>query len=105
VNRNREGVASADTTAAEPRIHSHVADALPADHPLAYRRVYCDRCTTLLHIQTNSCMRTWIESGRGNLCVGCFVLAAGGIAPDPRTGLGGVDCLTPDFGLRQKAPA
>lgn len=93
------------STASEPLLHSHVADGLPAGHPLAFELVRCDRCYALLHSRRNSCLRTWVETGRGNLCVGCFVLAAGGIAPDPETGLGGVDCLTPEFGLRQKAPA
>lgn len=82
----------------EPRIHSHVTDRLPDDHPLADRRVYCDRCETLLHLQTNSCMRTWIETGCGNYCMRCFVVAAGGLAPD-QTRLGGVDCLPRSFAL------
>lgn len=86
------------TSSAEPRMHSHVTDRLPAEHPLAYTRVYCDRCETLLHMQTNSCMRTWIESGRGNHCVRCFIVAAGGVAPD-ETRLAGVDCLSPNFAL------
>jgi hypothetical protein len=89
----------------EPLVHSHVGDALPPDHPLAHELVRCDCCDTLLHSRRNSCLRTWLETGRGNLCVGCFVLAAGGLAPDGERGLGGVDCLTPDFGLRQNAPA
>ena len=82
----------------EPRIHSHVTDRLPEDHPLADTRVYCDRCETLLHLQTNSCMRTWIESGCGNYCMRCFVVAAGGLAAD-ETRLGGVDCLPRSFAL------
>jgi len=82
----------------EPLLHSHVADALPRDHPLARERVYCDRCNALLHMQTNSCMRTWIESGRGNHCVRCFIVVAGGLAPD-ETRLGGVDCLPAAFAL------
>ncbi len=65
---------------AEPRIHSHVTDRLPGDHPLADERVYCDRCETLLHMQTNSCMRTWIESGCGNYCMRCFIVVARGFA-------------------------
>jgi hypothetical protein len=89
----------ATTTApAEPRLHSHVTDALPTDHPLAHARVYCGRCNALLHLQTNSCMRTWVESGRGNHCVRCFIVVAGGLARD-ETRLAGVDCLSPDFAL------
>jgi hypothetical protein len=60
--------------------------------------VYCDRCETLLHLQMNSCMRTWIESGCGNYCMRCFVVAAGGLAPDEAR-LGGVDCLPRSFAL------
>jgi hypothetical protein len=86
------------TRRSEPRIHSHVTDRLPPDHPLATRRIYCDRCETLLHLQTNSCMRTWIESGRGNYCMRCFIVAAGGLAPD-ETRLAGVDCLSRSFGF------
>jgi len=83
---------------AEPRIHSHVTDGLPTEHRLARTRVYCDRCETLLHMQTNSCMRTWIESGRGNHCVRCFIVVAGGLAPD-ESHLGGVDCFSRSFEL------
>ena len=83
----------------EPLVHSHVTDRLPDEHPLARSRVYCDRCEALLHSQRNSCIRTWLETGRGNLCVRCFVLAAGGLVPDSATRLGGVDCLPPHFGL------
>ena len=91
-------VHASSTTPAEPRLHSHVTDRLPAEHPLAHTRVYCDRCETLLHMQTNSCLRTWIESGRGNHCVRCFVVVAGGLATDEAR-LAGVDCLSRDFGL------
>jgi len=89
----------------EPLVHSHVSDGLPEEHPLAHELVRCDRCYALLHSRRNSCLRTWLETGLGNLCVGCFVLAAGGLAPDPQLGIGGVDCLTREFGLRQNAPA
>ncbi|HSC74317.1 MAG TPA: hypothetical protein VLB89_09135 [Gaiellaceae bacterium] len=43
-------------------------------------------------------MRTWIESGLGNHCMRCFIVAAGGLAPD-ETRLGGVDCLPSSLGL------
>jgi hypothetical protein len=82
----------------ETRVHSHVTDGLPAEHPRSHTRVYCDRCEMLLHMQTNSCMRTWIESGRGNHCVRCFIVVAGGLAPD-ETRLAGVDCLSRKFAL------
>jgi hypothetical protein len=84
---------------AEPRIHSHVTDRLPERHPLARSRVHCDRCESLLHLPSNTCMRTWIETGEGNYCLRCFVLAAGGPTPDYRSQLAGVDCLPPSFGI------
>jgi hypothetical protein len=83
----------------EPRLHSHVVDRLPDNHPLAHSRVRCDRCESLLHLPSNSCMRTWVETGHGNFCVRCFVVAAGGLVPEDRSHLGGVDCLPPSFGL------
>ena len=83
----------------EPQLHTHVLDSLAETHPLAYARVHCDRCNTLLHLQSNSCMRTWLETGRGNYCVRCFLLVAGGLSPD-ETRLAGADCLPQSFGLR-----
>jgi hypothetical protein len=83
----------------EPQLHSHVLDRLPDGHPLAFTRVSCDRCDTPLHLQSNSCMRTWVESGRGNFCLRCFVLAAGGLSPD-ESRLAGADCLPRTFGVR-----
>jgi hypothetical protein len=91
------------TPLAEPRLHSHIADGLPADHPLARRRVHCDRCERLLHMQTNRCMRTWIESGRGTHCLRCFIVVAGGFAPD-ETRLGGADRLSAPFALAPDRP-
>jgi hypothetical protein len=44
-------------------------------------------------------MRTWVESGRGNFCLRCFVLAAGGLSPD-ESRLAGADCLPRTFGVR-----
>lgn len=83
----------------EPVLHSHVVDRLPSAHPLARTRVRCDRCESLVHLASNSCMRTWVETGHGNFCVRCFVLAAGGLVSDDSSRLGGVDCLPPSFGL------
>ena len=91
--------APAREAAREPRIHSHVADGLPEGHPLARARVRCARCEALVHLPSNSCMRTWVETGRGNFCLRCFVLAAGGMTPDHRSELAGVDCLPPSFGI------
>ena len=90
-----------NTALREPLLHSHVADGLPEAHPLAQTRVRCARCNDLLHLQSNSCMRTWIESGRGNFCLRCFVLTAGGLSVD-ETRLAGVDCLSRSFGLQER---
>lgn len=87
----------------EPHIHSHVTDCLPARHPLARTRVRCDRCDALVHLQSNSCMRTWVETGRGNFCLRCFVIVAGGTSPDDPFDLAGVDCLPPAFGIAEWA--
>ncbi len=59
----------------EPIIHSHITDVLPEDHPLAYKKVYCDtKCGHLVHAGNNECMRTWIETEFGNYCTTCFCL-------------------------------
>ena len=92
-----DGLSSAVRT--EPLLHSHVVDRLPNRHPLARTRVRCNRCESLLHLPSNSCMRTWVETGHGNFCVRCFVLAAGGLVSADPSHLGGVDCLPPSFGL------
>jgi hypothetical protein len=86
------------TRVREPRIHSHVTDRLPDSHPLARSRVSCERCETLVHLASNSCARTWIETGRGNFCLPCFAVAAGA-TPDDRSQLAGLDFLSPSFGI------
>jgi hypothetical protein len=83
----------------EPRLHSRVIGPLPDDHLLATRRVSCERCETILHKQNNSCVRTWVESGQGNYCLYCFVVAAGELAPDYSTRLAGGGWLPRSFGL------
>jgi hypothetical protein len=83
----------------EPCIHSRVTDCPPDRHPLACSRVRCDRCQSLVHLASNSCMRTWVESGRGNFCLRYFVPAGGGATADHRPQLAGVDCLPSSFGL------
>jgi hypothetical protein len=90
----REGRASVP----EPQLHSHITDALPPGHPLAGRRVYCDHCQVLLHLQDDKCVRTWVESGRGNFCLRCFISVAGGLA-DHSTRVSGADRLARDFAL------
>ena len=92
-------VAGSSPVYAEPLLHRHVVDRLPDAHPLARARVRCDRCESLLHLSSNSCMRTWVETGQGNFGVRCFVLAAGGLLREDPSRLGGVDCLPPSFGL------
>jgi hypothetical protein len=87
------------TRVREPRIHSHVTSRLPDSHPLARSRVSCERCESLVHLASNSCVRTWIETGRGNFCLPCFAVVAGGATPDDRSQLAGLDRLSPSFDL------
>lgn len=75
------------STLNEPRIHSHIVDCLPDEHPKAFEAVYCDGCRSMLHAWNNECMQTWIETGRGNFCIPCF-----SATPD-------VEALDDDFGL------
>jgi hypothetical protein len=75
---------------------------LPKRHSLARKRVRCDRCDSLVHLPSNSCLRTWVESGRGNFCLRCFVFAVGGAKPDPRSEMAGVDCLAQSFGIKSQ---
>jgi hypothetical protein len=57
----------------EPLIHSGITDLLPDDHPLAYTSISCQQCGGLLHAFNNECMQTWVETGKGNFCLSCFV--------------------------------
>ncbi len=57
----------------EPLIHSHITDLLLDEHPLAYKNVFCDICKDMLHAANNECMSTWVESGKGNFCLLCFI--------------------------------
>jgi hypothetical protein len=63
----------------EPEIHSHIIDYLPVDHPLANEEVFCKSCGEMLHAPNNECMQTWIESGTGNYCLGCFATERGSV--------------------------
>jgi hypothetical protein len=56
----------------EPLIHSEITDELPDEHPLAYTTVECARCGVMVHAFNNECMDTWVETGQGNYCLGCF---------------------------------
>lgn len=87
------------TRVREPRIHSHVTGRLPDSHPLARSRVSCERCESIVHLAGNSCVRTWIETGRGNFCLPCFAVVAGGAPRDDRSQLAGLDRLSPSFEL------
>jgi hypothetical protein len=71
----------------EPRLHSHIEDALPGHHPLALTAVVCAICGDLLHASNNECMRTWVETGKGNFCIKCFA------------GLEGIEDLEDEYGL------
>jgi hypothetical protein len=90
------------TRVREPRIHSHVTDRLPESHPLARLRVSCERCESLVHLASNTCVRTWIETGRGNFCLPCFSVVAGGATRDDRSQLAGLDRLSPSFALGRR---
>lgn len=57
----------------EPEIHSHITDLLPEIHPLAFRTIPCQTCSNILHAANNECMRTWVETGKGNYCLLCFI--------------------------------
>jgi hypothetical protein len=63
----------------EPLIHSHITDELPDAHPLAYKTVDCDKCDVMVHASNNECMQTWVESGKGNYCLACFVSLTDGV--------------------------
>lgn len=62
-----------------PVLHTHIEDALPEDHPLAFDMVYCEGrdCTAMLHSFNNECMQTWVETGKGNYCIWCFMKMTG----------------------------
>jgi hypothetical protein len=53
-------------------IHTNISDALPENHPLAYKTVCCDKCGETLHAVDNECMQTWFETDQGNYCANCF---------------------------------
>ena len=65
----------------DPVLHTHIEDMLPDHHPLAFQQVRCDskvRCEqwqerALLHAANNECMQTWVETGKGNFCLSCFL--------------------------------
>lgn len=57
----------------EPKIHSHIEDMLPDDHHLACEDVECKGCGDMVHAFNNECMETWVETGLGNFCLGCFI--------------------------------
>jgi len=69
----------------EPQIHSHITDALPAFHSLAYKTVYCDnhKCQAMLHNCINECMQTWVEMEGANFCLRCFYQIKGDVLENP----------------------
>jgi hypothetical protein len=56
----------------EPKIHSHIDDVLPDEHPLAFTCVDCVVCGVMVHASNNECMQTWIETGKGAYCLKHF---------------------------------
>lgn len=56
----------------DPVLHSHIEDALPDDHPLAWESQLCMVCKVPLHASNNECMQTWIETGNGSYCLKHF---------------------------------
>ena len=71
----------------DPKLHSHIEDTLPDDHPLAFESVECLTCHVLVHAFNNECMQTWIETGQGNFCVACFANIPGVLALHDEYGL------------------
>jgi hypothetical protein len=63
----------------EPLIHSHITDGLPDGHPLLASSededgVFCCKCKAMVHDHgANETMQTWVETGKGNYCWGCFL--------------------------------
>ena len=56
----------------EPVCHSHITDQLAEGHPLAYERVYCERCDYPVHAAHNECNATWFEYCDIAVCGNCF---------------------------------
>lgn len=75
----------------DPKIHSHIEDVLPNEHPLSHKCVLCSTCGGMLHASNNECMQTWIETGNGNFCVRCFAK------------IKGVSALGDEYGLMPNA--
>jgi hypothetical protein len=61
----------------DPIMHTHVSDKLDDTHPLAFHSIECRRCHETLHAFNNECMQTWVETGKGNYCIFCFVAQTG----------------------------
>ena len=66
----------------DPILHTHVADELPEEHPLAFSGISCRACGTLVHAGNNECMTTWVETGKGAFCLGCFSQQCGSVVED-----------------------
>lgn len=64
----------------EPKIWGFVNDFLPNDHKLAWECLHCSKCSCLIHAGYNEVMSTWIETGKGNYCIKCFIIIGGQIA-------------------------
>lgn len=71
----------------DPLIHTHITDVLPDDHPQAFESINCSACGEMVHAFNNECMQTWVETGKGNFCIFCFVKIDGVEAIDDEYGL------------------
>ena len=81
----------------EPKIHSHIEDGLPDDHPLAWEQVDCMTCGKPVHNSRNECISSWVETGKGIFCFRCWINALGA------EGEGGLGVLKYYWGLNVAA--
>lgn len=58
----------------DPVVHSHISKSLPSGHRLAHQNVICAKCHKAVHSSQNECVSTWVETGRGDYCLWCFVM-------------------------------
>ena len=86
----------------DPKLHSHIEDGLPNEHPLTFKSVYCPICGEMLHAGNNECMQTWVETGRGNFCIPCFAQIPDVSALDDEYGLAdgsSASAASPNIGI------
>ena len=56
----------------EPVFHSVIGYFLPEGHELEFEVIFCDRCAEMVKLDTNECIKSWIESEVGNHCTECL---------------------------------